>query len=157
MNVIGLPCYDIAIRLGIDEGDSPEAQHAKEIGVDASITSEFGEANIRQGDVFWQDSYVQELHGLESLILQHARAGVDVADPKYIRGIQEAVQDIKALYRLGAECYGANGELLEDAPLTCKDYTTARDVANKLMIEEKKFTFHFDADTGNYVIEVIPE
>ncbi|MDG1950091.1 MAG: hypothetical protein P8J32_04745 [bacterium] len=75
---ITLPCYGIIVVLSFnDEGE-----------VDGSaLTSELkGEDN--QED----ELYNAAVDGIESLILAHAAAGIDIENPAYIEGIETAAE-----------------------------------------------------------------
>ena len=37
------------------------------------------------------DGYVGAVHAIESMVLAHHCAGVDIADPKYVQGIADAI------------------------------------------------------------------
>ena len=80
--IIRLPCYGITIRL-------VRANTATEPG-SGSITSDLkGPAHIAAER--WYNAAVD---GLESLILAHACAGIDVASPAYVEGVETAVEAI---------------------------------------------------------------
>jgi hypothetical protein len=79
---IRLPCYGITIRLDLkNTADSPGA---------GTIASDLKEPGKSAGD----RCYNAAVDGLESLILAHACAGVDVESPAYIEGIETAVEAI---------------------------------------------------------------
>jgi len=79
---IRLPCYGITIRL--DRGSTD-----KEPG-SGTITSDLkGPARTVADRI-----YNAAIDGLESLILAHACAGLDVESPAYVEGIETAVEAI---------------------------------------------------------------
>ena len=69
MKTIKLPCFGIEINVDGEGG---------------SINSDLHEEN--------EDNYNIAMDALESLILAHAVAGIDVASPAYLEGIETAVQ-----------------------------------------------------------------
>ncbi len=75
MKTIRLPCFDIVVRL--DQSDDS-----------GTITS-----NLHEGDTGSEDDseYDAAIDGIESLILAHACAGVDIATWAYIEGIETAM------------------------------------------------------------------
>ena len=78
---IRLPCYGITITLARENGvDKPGS------GAIASDLRAAGTASNRQ--------FNTAIDGLESLILAHACAGVDVESPAYVEGIETAVEAI---------------------------------------------------------------
>ena len=80
--LIRLPCFQITIRL--DHGNT-----AGEPG-SGTITS-----NLKRTDGLAVDRiYNAAIDGLESLILAHACAGIDVESPAYVEGIETAVEAI---------------------------------------------------------------
>ena len=79
---IRLPCYGITIRL--------ESEDTKERPGCGTIISELKEADAdAEGKTF-----NAAIDGLESLILAHACAGIDVDSPAYVEGIETAVEAI---------------------------------------------------------------
>ncbi len=83
---IRLPCYAINIRL--DGQDSPKGPPC------GTITSELKVPGRAAAD----RAYNAAIDGLESLILAHACAGIDVTSPAYIEGIETAVEAIVNYY-----------------------------------------------------------
>jgi hypothetical protein len=79
---IRLPCFGIEIRLARE--DSPENSG------EGTITSDLRDA----GDEIEARRYNAAIDVLESLILAHACAGVDVESPAYVEGIETAVEAI---------------------------------------------------------------
>jgi hypothetical protein len=78
---IRLPCYGITITLVRENGaDKPGS---------GAITSD-----LRAGQIAADRHYNAVIDGLESLILAHACAGVDVESPAYVEGIETAVEAI---------------------------------------------------------------
>jgi hypothetical protein len=73
MTKIKLPCYGIVVTLSGDGG---------------SIKSN------REMDVRLSDTFEAALDAIESMILAHAIAGVDVSSPMYVEGIETAVDKI---------------------------------------------------------------
>jgi hypothetical protein len=79
---IRLPCHGITIRL--------HRENANEAPASGMITS-----NLKaSGHTAVEQLFNAAVDGLESLILAHACAGVDVASPAYIEGIETAVDAI---------------------------------------------------------------
>ena len=79
---IRLPCYGITIRLDSENtGERPGC---------GTITSELKEAE-EDGEGM---QFNAAMDGLESLILAHACAGIDVQSPAYVEGIETAVDAI---------------------------------------------------------------
>ena len=78
---IRLPCYGITVTLVRENGvDKPGS------GV---ITSD-----LRASGTAANRHYNAAIDGLESLILAHACAGMDVESPAYIEGVETAVEAI---------------------------------------------------------------
>jgi hypothetical protein len=80
---IVLPCFDIVVRLAsIEPGQSGPS-------LAGEITS-----SLHDGDSGSEDDreYEAAIDGIESLILAHACAGVDITVPTYIAGVQTAVE-----------------------------------------------------------------
>jgi len=78
---IRLPCYGITITLARENGaDKPGS---------GSITSD-----LRAAVTAADRQYNAAIDGLESLILAHACAGVDVESPAYVEGVETAVEAI---------------------------------------------------------------
>lgn len=74
MQTIQLPCFDITVTLTGDGGGS----------ITSDLHDEIGD--------FYEDSvYNFGIDALESLILAHAVAGIDITTPAYIEGIETAV------------------------------------------------------------------
>jgi len=74
MKIIRLPTFDIVIRIDGESGS-----------INSSLHDDFSR-NV--------DAYDHAINGLESLILAHACAGIDVASPAYLEGIETAVEAI---------------------------------------------------------------
>lgn len=72
---IKLPVYGITVNLGDHPGDGA-----------GSITSDLHEEGEASRD------YNLAMDGIESMILAHAVAGVDVESPAYLEGIETAVE-----------------------------------------------------------------
>ena len=75
---ITLPCYDIVVVLSFDE----------EGNIDASTIS----ANLKEEENEENELYNAACDGIESMILAHAAAGIDIESPAYIEGIETAVE-----------------------------------------------------------------
>ena len=82
VRLIHLPCFRITIRLDRDST-------AKAPGSGA-ITSDLKRAD----DLAMDRSYNAAIDAVESLILAHACAGIDVESPAYVEGIETAVEAI---------------------------------------------------------------
>jgi hypothetical protein len=78
---IELPCYGITLTLVRENG-------AKKPG-SGSIVSD-----LHTAETAANRQYNAAIDGLESLILAHACAGVDVESPAYVEGIETAVDAI---------------------------------------------------------------
>lgn len=78
---IKLPCYGIEVSLTVDGAGSI-----------SSISSDLhGEPDfIDPGDETFDHNNM--MHGIESMILGHAIAGIDIETPAYIEGIKSAVE-----------------------------------------------------------------
>jgi hypothetical protein len=81
MKVIKLPVFDIVINLN----ETPSGTAG---GIGSSL------ADLGGDDIYPAAYYNAAVDGLESLILAHACAGVDVEAPGYLEGIETAVQAI---------------------------------------------------------------
>ena len=84
MRTINLPCYGIVIEL--DDGGGTISSDLK------SFDTQEIEENFEDGDEL--ACYEAAIDALESLILAHACAGVDIESPAYIEGIETAEQAI---------------------------------------------------------------
>ena len=78
---IRLPCYGITVTLTRGNGEDTPGS-----GTIASDLRAAGTASNRQ--------FNAAIDGLESLILAHACAGVDVEAPAYVEGVETAVEAI---------------------------------------------------------------
>lgn len=74
---INLPCFNIVIELGREAPDHPGAYQGGTINSD-----------LKGSDRLCQAA----MDAIESLVLAHACAGVDVASPDYVEGIETAVE-----------------------------------------------------------------
>jgi hypothetical protein len=74
---IKLPCFNIAIELGREDADRPGAYQGGKITSDLKGSNRLCQA---------------AMDAIESLVLAHACAGVDVASPGYVEGIETAVE-----------------------------------------------------------------
>jgi hypothetical protein len=79
---IRLPCYGITICL-----DRNNSRHQPGCG---TITSDLKEAGSDAKSI----KFNAAIDGLESLILAHACAGIDVTSPAYVEGIETTVEAI---------------------------------------------------------------
>jgi hypothetical protein len=55
--------------------------------VDGTITSD-----LKVGDIPGHEEFDAAMDGIESIILAHHEAGIDVSSPAYLEGIETAVQ-----------------------------------------------------------------
>ena len=79
---ITLPCHGIVVELTGDGGGSISSDlHAPILGID-----DFDDREMRE--------YNAAIDALESIILAHACAGINIESPAYIEGIETAVQAI---------------------------------------------------------------
>lgn len=78
---ITLPCYGITLTLGKENGVEKPGS--------GSIISD-----LHERETAANRQYNAAIDGLESLILAHACAGVDVESPAYLEGIETAVDAI---------------------------------------------------------------
>lgn len=74
MKTIKLSCFDIVVTLTGDGG--------------GTITSDLGVEAKDPAD----EKYNAAMDGIESMVLGHAIAGIDIESPAYIEGIETAVQ-----------------------------------------------------------------
>ena len=74
---INLPCFGIVIDLGPEDPEHPGAYQG------GKITS-----NLKGSNRLCRAA----MDAIESLVLAHACAGVDVASPGYVEGIETAVE-----------------------------------------------------------------
>lgn len=74
MKEFDLPCFGIKVVVNSD-------------GEHGSICSDLKVDTNEEGD----DLYNAAMDGLESMILAHAIAGIDIQSPAYIKGIETAV------------------------------------------------------------------
>jgi hypothetical protein len=79
---IHLPCHGITIRL--------ERENREGSPCCGTITSDLKEAGEDTEGVRFNAA----IEGLESLILAHACAGIDVQSPGYVEGIETAIEAI---------------------------------------------------------------
>ena len=79
MKTITLPCFGIVVEVQDGSGN---------------ITSDLQEDTEKPSTDAWIDEqqYNCMMDGIESLILAHACAGIDITTPKYIEGIETAVE-----------------------------------------------------------------
>jgi len=77
--VINLPCFGIVVTLIPGKNGSKGATIASDLHEGTSLT---------RGLCLYDSA----MDGIESLILAHACAGVNIAAPEYVEGIEAAVQ-----------------------------------------------------------------
>ena len=82
---IPLPCFGMTIRL---DGKPIAGEPGS-----GTITSD-----LKQDTTAEDVEYVAAIDALESLVLAHACAGIDVTTPAYIEGIETAVEAIAKQY-----------------------------------------------------------
>lgn len=80
-SVVHLPCYGITVW--------PDRKPSAEEPASGTITSD-----LKRDTTSADAEYRAAIDGLESLILAHACAGIDVTTPAYIEGIETAVEAI---------------------------------------------------------------
>ena len=81
--MIILPCFDITVRLTNPEPGQTRSSLAGE------ITSSLHNGESGSDD---DSDYEAAIDGIESLVLAHACAGVDIHAPAYVSGVETAVQ-----------------------------------------------------------------
>ena len=84
MKTIKLPCYGIVIKLGLPDPSNTVAFKGGTI-----------ESDLESSIVIMDEddaAFSASMHAIESVILAHAVAGVDVTTPAYIEGIETCVQ-----------------------------------------------------------------
>ena len=79
MAVLELPCYGIVVKLTGNMSGT----------IESDLHNEFNEENATDR------RYISAIDAIESLILAHACAGIDILSPKYIKGIEVAVEAIE--------------------------------------------------------------
>ena len=80
MKRITLPCYGIVVDVGDGCGNIQSELHETDCDSDRdSLDHELS-------------AYYGAMDGIESMIMAHAIAGVDIETPAYIEGIETAVQ-----------------------------------------------------------------
>ena len=82
MRTIRLPCFGVTIR--IDRKNTTKTPSAGTIASDLKAPGKSADDRI----------FNAAIDGLESLILGHACAGVDVESPAYVEGVESAVEAI---------------------------------------------------------------
>ena len=83
--IIKLPCYGIVVTFAA--GDSGELQSG-ELRSDLSKNSD----EVERFDQPTLNPTLSAIDGIESMILAHAIAGIDIESPAYIEGIETAVE-----------------------------------------------------------------
>ena len=83
---IKLPCYGIVVELTGNGG--------------AAITSDLHEdvPNVDRDETAEIEQYNAAIDGIESMILAHASAGIDIESFAYIEGIETAVEAVPSLF-----------------------------------------------------------
>lgn len=76
---IALPCFGIAIDLGPEDPDHPGGYQGGTIISDLKDDGDSPEVQAA-------------IDAIETLVLAHAVAGVDVSSPAYVEGIETAVE-----------------------------------------------------------------
>jgi hypothetical protein len=90
MKTIELPCYGFVIELS-DDGNSGS--------VKSRLSSKMDDEPFTQSPMdFVSDESLDEYHfyvnAIESLVLAHACAGIDIESPAYIEGIETTVEAV---------------------------------------------------------------
>ncbi len=80
MTTIKLPCFDITVTLGPTDPETPAAFLGGKIS-----------SSLKDGDGEPTPEYDNAIDGIESLILAHATAGIDITHPAYVEGVETAV------------------------------------------------------------------
>lgn len=88
--VITLSCFGIEVTIETDETNTP---------VSGVITSELHEGFDEDEEVIPDAQYLADMNnaaidGIESMILPHAMAEVDITTPAYIQGIETVVEAV---------------------------------------------------------------
>lgn len=84
--IIKLPCFGIVVEL---EDEDKELKGTFNGG---NVTSDLKETPVDISDIQEIHCYNSAMDAIESLILGHACAGIDITTPAYIEGIESAVQ-----------------------------------------------------------------
>jgi len=100
MGIINLPCYNIIVELDENGGGDIISSYLKEQCPYCSFTDCYFDCDQSQHDDSLEDEdgangrrdYNSAIDGIEAMILGHAVAGIDITDPKYLEGIESAVQ-----------------------------------------------------------------
>lgn len=79
MKTITLSAYGIILNFSTEEG------------VGGTITTNLHETATDSTDMYEVNDYNRAIDGIESMILAHACAGIDVEAPAYLEGIETAV------------------------------------------------------------------
>lgn len=82
MKTISLPCFDIEVKVDGKGGGS----------IQSSLHEDFKKGRILEIHLCAETE--ASLNAVESLILAHACAGVDIETPAYLEGIETAVEAI---------------------------------------------------------------
>lgn len=95
MKTLTLPCYNIVIELGEEDPEHPGYYFGGNL-----VTSDLKKHCILGDSLDAEEMDEEDVAGvtagdaLESMILAHAVAGIDVASPAYVEGIETAVEAI---------------------------------------------------------------
>ena len=81
MKTIELPCFKIVVKLGDEDPGHPG------LYLGGAIESDLHEDEI-------PDEYNISIDAIESMILAHACAGIDIESDAYIKGIETAVESV---------------------------------------------------------------
>lgn len=87
MKTINLPCFGIAVKIGGEYDHTGKSSGG-------SITSNLHEPPTDEDEEEFNaaERYNAAMDALESIILAHAVAGVDIESPAYLEGIKTAVE-----------------------------------------------------------------
>jgi|TARA_Y100000310_G_scaffold245400_1_gene250369 hypothetical protein len=90
MKTIELPCYGFKIILS-DDGDGVSVKSRLSSKVDDEAFTQSPMDFVPQESL---DEYNFYVNAIESLVMAHACAGVDIESPAYLEGIETAVEAI---------------------------------------------------------------
>ena len=95
MKTIQLPCFSIVIDLGDEDLEHPgHYLGGNLLASDLQRQCSPGSELLDEEDVAADEAGIAAAHALESMILAHAIAGIDVTSPAYCEGIETAVEAI---------------------------------------------------------------
>jgi len=86
---IKLPCYGITVFLTGDGGGSITSELHENSEGSFNDPNNLQESEDERKDI---EAYNNAINGIESMILGHACAGLDITSPEYVEGIESAVQ-----------------------------------------------------------------